>query len=104
VETLVGVKGVTEKITLTVDPNEVRAYMGLPLQDSALLTPEDVGAFCKSSTWFKPEQFTRKFNSENRKRWANRPFYRRFVEGVISEYGYGDSDGVQAGEWILKMF
>lgn len=98
VETLVGVRGVTEKITLTVDPVEVRDYMGVPLEDSSLVTPEDVAIFCKQSKWFKPEQFTRKFNSENRKRWANRPFYRQFVESVIAEFGYGDCNGVQAGK------
>ena len=96
-----GIPGVTEKITLTVNPNEVRAYMGVPLQDTSLLTPDDVAVFCKQSRWFQPEQFTRKFNSENRKRWANRPFYRSFVQSVIAEFGYGDEDGVQAGVCVF---
>ena len=36
-------------------------------------------------------------------RWANRPFYRTFVENVIAEYGYGDADGVQIGKTIMHV-
>lgn len=88
IEKIIGYKGLTEKIVLSLDPLEIRQFMGLPLNDDMILSRNDVGLFCKLSPWFRPEQFTNKLNSDGRKRWAKRPYYRYFVEQIIAEVNY----------------
>jgi hypothetical protein len=84
-ERLCEVKGVTEKIVLTIDPQEIKSYLGLPLTDDEIMTPEDIGRYCRSSPWYRPEIFTGKLNAEGRKRWAKRPYYRHFILQIIAE-------------------
>lgn len=84
-ERLCEVKGVTERIVLTIDPQEIRAYLDLPLSDDQILAPEDIGRYCRSSSWYRPEIFTGRLNAEGRKRWAKRPYYRHFVQQIVVE-------------------
>jgi hypothetical protein len=85
-EALCEIKGLTDKVLLTIDPIEVRKIMGLPLNDDLITSSRhDIGLFCRQSTWFRPEIFTNKLNSEGKKRWAKRPYYRYFVEQIIAE-------------------
>jgi hypothetical protein len=85
-EAICEIKGLKEKVLLTIDPTEVRKLMGLPLDDDLIgSSRHDVGLFCKQSPWYRPEIFTNKLNSEGRKRWAKRPYYRYFVEQIIAE-------------------
>ena len=85
IERIIGFKGITEKIILSLDPLEISQFMGLPLSDEMIKGRNDVGLFCKISPWFRPEQFTNKLNADGRKRWAKRPYYRYFVEQIIAE-------------------
>jgi hypothetical protein len=84
-EWLCEAKGVTEKVILTIDPQEIKSYFGLPLSDDTIVTREDIGLYCRSSPWYRPEIFTGKLNAEGRKRWAKRRDYRHFIEQICVE-------------------
>ena len=51
IDQLLDITGTKEKLVLSVDPLEIRQYMGLALDDSQLITPMDVEMFCKECKW-----------------------------------------------------
>jgi hypothetical protein len=88
------------KIVLSTDPEEIRAFMGLPAgwsshtgeQEQELLTQADVMSFCEQCPWFQPRYFAprRLGNCESKKKLKQRPFYRLFCEHVARGHHLGE--------------